>query len=381
VFYVLLATMASYAIDDFHASTSVAGLVTGIFLIGAIIGRLLTGRLIEEKGSKRLLLIGITLNLLTSALYFFATTLPLLLLNRLLHGVATGIGSTAAATIIAQIVPHGRRGEGLAYYSMSLVLGVAVGPFVGLLLIEHFHYSAIFLFNVLLVAISLLLAFLINEPAHHPSRQVHAKAQRSFALSDFLEFKAMPIATVSLIAALGYSSVFTFLSVYSRHIQLTEAASYYFLVYATVVVLTRPFSGRLLDARGANVVVYPCLLIYTAGVLVLSQAAHGGTLLCAGALMAVGFGNYQSSAQAIAVKVVPRHRLGLATSTYLTFFDLGYAIGPYLFGCLEPVTGFRGLYIVVAAVILADVALYYVLQGRRAIQHDFRDAETKPDRQ
>ena len=71
VFYVLLATMASYAIDDFHASTSVAGLVTGIFLIGAIIGRLLTGRLIEERGSKRLLLIGITLNLLTSALYFW----------------------------------------------------------------------------------------------------------------------------------------------------------------------------------------------------------------------------------------------------------------------------------------------------------------------
>jgi hypothetical protein len=35
VFYLLMVTIASYAVDTFHTSTGTAGLVSGIFIIGA----------------------------------------------------------------------------------------------------------------------------------------------------------------------------------------------------------------------------------------------------------------------------------------------------------------------------------------------------------
>ena len=57
IHFLLMVTIASYAVDKFHASTSIAGLVAGIFIIGALIGRLGTGRIIEDIGSKRVLIV------------------------------------------------------------------------------------------------------------------------------------------------------------------------------------------------------------------------------------------------------------------------------------------------------------------------------------
>lgn len=61
VFYLLIVIIGVYAVDEFHASTSQAGLVTGIFIVGSLIGRLLIGRFIESIGRRRTLIIGAVL--------------------------------------------------------------------------------------------------------------------------------------------------------------------------------------------------------------------------------------------------------------------------------------------------------------------------------
>jgi len=152
----------------------------------------------------------------------------------------------------------------------------------------------------------------------------------------------------------------------ARQLHLEKAASFYFLAYAVAVAASRPFSGRLLDVRGANVVMYPCLFIFALGMLLFSQVSHGITLLLAGVINGLGYGNFISSAQAISVKGLPSHRLGLATSTFFIFVDLGFGLGPYLFGFLIPFTGYRGLYLVISVLVLATIILYHFLYGRKA---------------
>ena len=123
-----MVTIASYAVNKFQASTKTAGLVAGIFIIGALIGRLGTGRIIEAAGSAKILKFSTILFIITSALYFAAVNLPLLILVRLLHGIIFGMASTATGTIVAQIIPGSRRGEGIGFYSMGAILSVASGP-------------------------------------------------------------------------------------------------------------------------------------------------------------------------------------------------------------------------------------------------------------
>ena len=365
IFFILMVTIASYAIDEFHASTSIAGLVSSIFVAGILIGRLVTGRIIEDMGSKRVLILGTLFYIITSALYFVAINLPVLIIIRLLHGIAYGVASTATGTIVAQIIPHSRQGEGIGYYSMSAILATALGPFVGIILMQLVAFKMIFIVTSIFATISFVISFFVSGPTYKTPKQNQVKATKSFNISNFLEFKVIPISIIGLIIGFSYSGVLTFMSVYTKQIHLVEVASFFFLVFAIAILVSRPFSGRLLDVKGENFVIYPCLFIFAMGMLLYSQANHGITLLLAGTLIGLGYGNFISCAQAIAIKAIPFHRLGLATATYFIFIDLGVAIGPYLLGFFVPFTGFRGLYLMMVIVILADIVLYYFLHGRK----------------
>ncbi|MCS0543827.1 hypothetical protein NXY55_28030 [Aeromonas veronii] len=53
IFYLLVVIIAVYAVDEYGASTSQAGLVTGIFIVGTLIGRLFIVRYFDMIGRKK----------------------------------------------------------------------------------------------------------------------------------------------------------------------------------------------------------------------------------------------------------------------------------------------------------------------------------------
>ena len=363
VFYLLLVIMAVYAVNEYHASTSLAGLVTGIFIIGILIGRLFTGRNIESIGRRQTLFIGLILFTLISILYFFSTSIQSLLVVRFLHGLTLGIASTAVGTIVAEIIPTARKGEGIGYYSMSATLATAIGPFAGLYMSQHTSYPVIFSFSLALGVISLITAFLVKVPIADPSME--AEEGTGFKISNFIEPKAAPIAIIVVVVALCYSSVLSYINFYAEENQLVEVASFFFLIYSIAVLISRPFTGRLMDLKGANFVMYPAFVLFAVGMLLLSTASSGTVLLLSGALIGLGFGNIQSCSQAIAVKLTPPHRLGLATSTFFISLDAGLGFGPYLLGFIIPFTGYSTLYVMLGFVVFASIILYSILYGKK----------------
>lgn len=52
-FYLLMTTLAVYAIDEFDASQSEAGLAASIYVIGALVARLFAGKYVEVFGRKK----------------------------------------------------------------------------------------------------------------------------------------------------------------------------------------------------------------------------------------------------------------------------------------------------------------------------------------
>ena len=129
--YLLLVTMATYAIETYHTSTSIAGLVSSVFIIGALIGRLYAGKQIERIGKKKMLFIGILIFVVMCFFYFLSVSLHVLIGIRLLQGIGAGISTTATGTIVSQAIPSKRKGEGIGYFSISVVLATAIGPLVG----------------------------------------------------------------------------------------------------------------------------------------------------------------------------------------------------------------------------------------------------------
>jgi len=362
MYYLLIVTIAAYATSKYGASTSMAGLVSSIFIIGSLIGRLFAGRYISTLGSKKVLWTGIVSFLITSCLYIIEGGLVFLILTRLLQGIAVGIVGTASGTVIAQIVPSSRKGEGIGYFSLSNILATAIGPFIGIWLMGLSNgYSLMFTINIIFSIVCIIIIFF----AKFEAPKLEHVQQTGSILSRFIEPGALPISFVACIVGFAYSGVMSFLHFYAEENQLMDAAQFFFLIYALVIIASRPFTGKLFDKRGANIIVYPCLLLFTLGMLIFSKANHGWMLLASAALIGIGFGNFNTIAQSVAVKVTPAHRYGLATSTFFIMYDIGLGVGPYILGTFVPDYGYRHIFTAMSIVAALCIPIYLGLHGRK----------------
>ena len=143
-FYLLITTLTVYAIEEFNASQSMAGLASSIFVIGALVSRLFAGKYLEIIGRKQMLYGGLLLFLIMMLFYFIVEDMNVLLFIRFIHGAAFGVFTTATAAVVMDIIPNERRGEGISYFSLSITLAMAIGPFLGLYISQQGSFTMIF---------------------------------------------------------------------------------------------------------------------------------------------------------------------------------------------------------------------------------------------
>jgi MFS family permease len=131
-------------------------------------------------------------------------------------------------------------------------------------------------------------------------------------------------------------------------------------------------AGKLFDIKGENIVVYPSIFLFAISLFALALAEKGFVLILASVFLAFGYGTFVSSMQALAVKVSPPHRIGLAISTFFVSVDIGIGIGPYFIGLLIPIVGFQVMYMLMGAIILCLIPAYYFLHVRKAKLLNYR---------
>jgi MFS family permease len=365
-FYTLMTTMAAYTLQQFQASESSAGLAASIFVLAAVFSRLLTGKYVELIGRKKILYSSLAVFLLASLFYLPIENLYLLLAVRFLHGAAFGSASTAMMTAVMSLIPGSRRGEGTSYFSLSSTAATAIGPFLGLFISQRADYSIIFIVCSIFAFLSIVITLFAKIPEITLTPEQHQQLKQRPRPGDFFEKNVLPISFIMILMGIAYSSIVSFINTYANEIHLTEAASYFFVVYAIFLFASRPFTGKLLDRKGDNIVIYPSLVLFAASLLMLSTTEHSFTFLMSGALAALGFGTIMSAGQAIAIKATPKHRYGLATSTFFICLDGGVGVGPFFLGILVPKIGYAGMYLTLSVIVSLTIFIYYLLHGKRA---------------
>ncbi len=356
--YSTLVTVGSVTIENYGAAPSTAGFVASVFIVGVLIGRALTGYQVNNMGAQKIMYIGTVLFFVTYALYFLDGGLYFLVAVRLLNGIATGIISTALNTLATISVPPERRGEGISYFSLSMVLGSAVGPFLSFLVLEHISFETMLVWiGISVLVISLMLPMIKINNTMRPADAPKGR----FVMIDR---DVLPMGFSILFMGLAYSAVLSFLNLHAIEMNLVTAASVFFLVYSAAVLMTRPVTGKILDRYGANVILYPAFIIMAAGFFTLGRATAGAVLLLAGFLIGLGFGNFQSVAQAVCVKIAKRENVGLATSTFFIMLEIGLGFGPFFLGMIVPSTGYGGLYQLLVFSIAAAMVIFHFVYGR-----------------
>lgn len=364
VFYSLLTTLPIYVIEDLGESASNAGLVVTFMLASAIIVRPFSAKVLDIVGRRKTLIISVSLFTITTFIYLWVPSFGFLLVLRFIHGISFSIVTTATSAIAADIVPEARKGAGMGYFAMAMNLAVVVGPFIGLTILQFMSFTTFFLILSILMLISVGMSLLVHLPKEKDAGQ-QAQSSLAITLSDLIEIKAIPVALISGLVGIAYASILSFVPVYAAEKGLATTASYFFLVFAVVMIVFRPYLGRAFDEKGARFVLVPSLIIFSVGLFALGMTTGSVMLLVAAGLIGLGYGTLLPGFQTLSVQSTTGDRSGHAISTFFIFYDLGIAIGAGIWGAVIANLSFEAMYFSGASLILVTAGILYVLLTRQ----------------
>lgn len=355
-YYITFVTTTSFSINVLHTSNALAGLASGIFIIGALVARLIFGSMADRIYLKPVLVVTLFIYFLTTLVYIFINQYIPLVILRFIHGAVYGTASTCLGVILSQNVPASIRGSAIGYYGLSIVLASAVAPFLAILFIHMDNINLSFVIPAILLFISVFLSIYLRVKK---VKRVYVK--QKFSLSNYIEYSALPVSFLAFLMTASYMPILSFIGDYSMSINLVEAGSWFFIFYAGVSMFSRPASGRLFDNLGHNFVLLPSIIIFMVALIMLSISDNSFLLLFSAVLTGLGYGSFFSSGQSYALFNAPRNRLGLATSTYYIFLDIGGGIGPYIFGFAGEKLGYSAMYQISALLVFIVLILYFIM--------------------
>lgn len=358
VFYLYMIFTTQMAMKNFGAGVNQAGFASSIFIISALVARIFAGKYLEQVGRRKMMLISAAVYGICTLCYHIVGGMSGLFALRLIHGIAFGCVATVFGAVSVDIIPVSRRGEGLGYFSLSMTMGAAIGPFLGVVLPQINPLYAMVVSDIIAVVL-MLMVMVLHVPELDEKLKARLLAHQGWSISSFIEPKALGIAVVAMLSAVGYSGVMSYIGAYSEAIGLLLGGSLFYVVYSVTCLISRPLSGMALDRWGNNVVMLPVLFCMIFGFLAVAEAESNAMLLLGAALVAIGYGTVPPAGQAIAVQNVTPDRYSLATSTLYIALDAGNGIGSAVLGNIVPIYGFRALYLC-SSIAAACAFVFYV---------------------
>ena len=349
-FWLLVPVLPFYLSEIFHASNSTIGIVLSCYTISSLCIRPFSGYLLAY-----------FIFTLIFAGYMVAGLLTLFIIFRVIHGISFGMVTVGGNTVVIDIMPSSRRGEGLGYYGLANNIAMSIGPMFGLFLHSGgASYTTIFSYALGSCVLGFLAACAVKTPYKAPVKRAPVSLDR------FILLKGLPAGLSLLLLSVPYGMTTNYVAMYARQIGITAETGFFFTLMAVGMAISRLFSGRLVDkgmitqviAAGLYLVSF-CYFALTACGWLIEWNATFTTILffLISLLLGIGFGTMFPAYNTLFVNLAPNSQRGTATSTYLTSWDVGLGIGMLAGGYIAEISTFRMAYL--CGAMLTVVSLFY----------------------
>ncbi len=364
-YFALIAILPIYITTDLGGTVKEAGLALTLFLVSSIAIRPFSGLIIEKLGKKLAMRGAGLLFALFAFSYLLIDSMSSLLIVRFLHGIWFSILTTVTVPVANDFIPDQRKGEGMGYFVMSTNLGVVFGPLIALTTIQFTSFQM--LFGILAVLISLGLIFsLILNIRELPQAKLKTAEKSRLSLQDIIETKVLAVSFVALLTAFAYSSITSFITVFAETKQLLAYVSLFFIVFALSMLLVRPWVGKFYDSKGPDAVIYPSLIFFALGLVLVTLVNNQWMLWLSAVFIGIGYGSLFPCLQTLAIQAVEKQRMGHAISTFFTLFDLGLAVGSVMVGIFIAHWGYQTTYMLCAMIVILTLLVYrYTISKKR----------------
>ena len=351
----VLPVASRFAAGPLGADSIGVGVAIGAFSVAALVMRPVVGWASDRFGRRPLLLGGGLLTVAALALHLAVTSLPAFIVVRSIFGIAEAFFFVAALAAISDLAPDDRRGEAINLGSLSVYLGLAIGPIVGETILSAGGYTAVWLAAAALATLATLLTLLVPETAPAivaPHGGPRARLRLIHPAGIFPGF-------LILTGAWGMAGFFAFIPLYATAIGM-DGASTALALYALIVVILRIAFAKLPDQMGAARLSGAALVITAAGLAIIALAGEPIGLLAGTAVFATGVAFMFPGLMSLAVARVDETERGSVVGTASAFLDLSFGLSPALLGVVVGVSGFAIAFGLSALVALFGAVLLFL---------------------
>ncbi len=360
-FWLQMPVLHFYLGEVFDANKTTIGAVLSCYTIAALCIRPFSGYLLDTFARKPLYLLAYFTFTAIFGGYLIAGTLTLFILFRIIHGVSFGMVTVSGNTIVIDIMPSSRRGEGLGYYGLANNIAMSIGPMTGLFLHDAgADYTLIFCCSLGSCLIGFLCASLVKTTYKPPVKR------EPISLDRFILLKGIPAGFSLLLLSIPYGMTTNYVAMYAKQIGIQSSTGFFFTFMALGMAVSRLFSGRLVDRGMVTQVIEAGLYLVCFCFFGLSSCGWLTTwslqwttyfLFTIALLLGIGFGTMFPAYNTLFVNLAPNNQRGTATSTYLTSWDVGIGAGMLLGGYIAEIATFKMAYLFGAA--LTVISLFY----------------------
>ena len=361
-FWLLIPVLPFYLSEIFNAGNSTIGIILSCYTVAALCIRPFSGYFLDSFARKPLYLLAYFIFMTMFAGYIIAGSLVLFILFRIIHGVSFGMVTVGGNTVVIDIMPSSRRGEGLGYYGLSNNIAMAVGPMSGLFLHDAgMSYTTIFCCSLGSCIAGFICASLVKTPYKPPVKR------EPISLDRFILLKGIPAGISLLLLSIPYGMTTNYVAMYAKEIGINATTGFFFTFMAVGMAISRIFSGKIVDkgkitqviSAGLYIVVFSFFLLSACVYIINWNSMACGIIFFAVALLlGVGFGIMFPAYNTLFVNLAPNNQRGTATSTYLTSWDVGIGIGMLTAGYIAEVSTFDKAYLFGACLTIISM-LYF----------------------
>jgi MFS family permease len=343
------------------------GIAYGAFSLTALVLRPLAGSFSDRRGRRPLIVGGAVLFAVGVLGHLVATTIPILIVMRLVMGAGEAFVFVGVLSAVSDLAPEGRRGEAISYFSLSLYLGVAIGPFIGEALLDQNRFAVVWIAAALMAGVAAL--FGLRVPETRPAATDAPGAPIAVPLRGWRSVVhpggVLP-GLVLLASTTGMGGFFSFGKLYADSLGM-DGAGPVFATLAVIVIVFRSLMPWMPDRLGARRAASIALTFNAAGMVVIGLWTDPAGFYAGTAVFAFGVCFAFPALSTLTTLTVPPAERGAALGTFSAFLDLAFGAAPVLLGFVAEANGFGAVFLVSAAVAASGLVLLAATRPVRGV--------------
>ena len=362
-FFILVPTLPLYLKDVFHISPALVGVVLSCYVVAVLSVRPMAGFVADTLPRKSVYIASYATFVASFIGYFFIKhTLALFILLRIFHGFSFGMLTTSGNTLVIDVMPSSRRGEGLGYYGVTNNLAMAFGPMAGLFVVSSGSYTLLFLTSLITGAIGLLLGALVRVPR----RELAPRSEFKLSSDRFFLKEGVRACIAFFMLTIPYGMTTSYMALYAASAGIMQNAGLFFTVMAAGLIASRLNSGKRVD-RGyiTETITIGIIVAFFGGLgeALLSTISHWSivagyvTYFVTAFLFGYGYGTMFPAYNTLFINLAPNSRRATANATYLTGWDVGIGGGMLLGGYISE-WGYEYCYMLGAMLIVIALVFF-----------------------